>query len=77
MGRAVDYKGFDDLIDALAILKANRTKLPHTVIAAVTDTAQPTPYQEHLACKIAARGLDATLLTRFHPACAACWPTRR
>jgi glycosyltransferase involved in cell wall biosynthesis len=67
MGRAVDYKGFDDLIDALAILTANGARVPHTVVAAVTDTGQLNPYQEHLARKIATAGVDATLLTRFHP----------
>jgi glycosyltransferase involved in cell wall biosynthesis len=68
MGRAVDYKGFDDLIDALTILKAAGATLPHTVIAAVTDAGPPTPYQEHLARKIATAGVNATLLTRYDPA---------
>ncbi|HUK71696.1 MAG TPA: glycosyltransferase [Streptosporangiaceae bacterium] len=67
MGRAVPYKGFDDLLDALAILKAGGVVTPHAVIAAVTDTPEPTPYQRHLASEIIARRLDATLVTRFNP----------
>jgi hypothetical protein len=37
MGRAVVYKGFDDLIDALTLLKKAAIPVPHAVIAAVTD----------------------------------------
>lgn len=67
MGRAVAYKGFDDLIDALTLLKNAAIPVPHAMIAAVTDGSQQTPYQHHLARRIAAAGLNATLLTRFDP----------
>lgn len=67
MGRAVPYKGFDDLIDALTLLKNAAIPVPHAVIAAVTDGSQRTPYQRHLARRIAAAGLNATLLTCFDP----------
>jgi glycosyltransferase involved in cell wall biosynthesis len=65
LGRAVPCKGFDDLIGALALLKAQNVPLPHTLIAAVTETRQRTPYQQHLARRISDSHLDATLLTRF------------
>lgn len=67
MGRAVPYKGFDDLLDALTMLKADGLDVPHALVAAVTDDPQPAPYQRHLASKITAGRLDATLLTRFDP----------
>jgi glycosyltransferase involved in cell wall biosynthesis len=67
MGRAVAYKGFDDLIDALALLKADGVTMPHVLIAAVTDNPQLTAYQRHLASSITAHRLDATLITRFTP----------
>jgi glycosyltransferase involved in cell wall biosynthesis len=41
--------------------------MPHTLLAAVTDDPQPSPYQRHLAARIATEQLDATLLTRFAP----------
>jgi glycosyltransferase involved in cell wall biosynthesis len=66
-GRAEPYKGFDDLIDALAILKAAGTPVPHTVVGAVTDGPPLTPYQRHLAERITAAGLDVTLRTSFSP----------
>ncbi|MFF0577944.1 glycosyltransferase family 4 protein [Streptosporangium saharense] len=61
-GRAEPYKGWDDLLDALTLLDGN---VPHTVLAAVTETDRPTGYQRYLAAKIAARQLDVTLMTRF------------
>ncbi len=67
MGRAQPYKGFDDLLDALAILHQQEVAVPHLVLAAVTDNPEPCTYQQHLAEKIASGRLDATLLTRFHP----------
>lgn len=67
MGRAVACKGFDDLIDALAIVTASGTSVPHAIVAAVTETASPTEYQEHLARKMTDAGVDATLITRHDP----------
>jgi glycosyltransferase involved in cell wall biosynthesis len=69
-GRAQPYKGWDDLIDALAALRCRRqarAPLPHAVLAAVTDQPGLSAYQRHLAGRIQALGLDATLLTRFDP----------
>jgi glycosyltransferase involved in cell wall biosynthesis len=67
MGRAQPYKGFDDLVDALALLRQQHLAVPHLVLAAVTDNPELSSYQQHLAMKIANEGLDITLLTRFHP----------
>jgi glycosyltransferase involved in cell wall biosynthesis len=66
-GRAEPYKGFDDLIDALAILKAAGVPVPHTVLGAVTDGLAITPYQRHLAERIKAEDLSVTLHTSFSP----------
>jgi glycosyltransferase involved in cell wall biosynthesis len=68
MGRAEPYKGWDDLLDALAELGRQRIPVPHSLLAAVTDRPDPTPYQRHLANRIDALTIDATLLTRFDPA---------
>ncbi|MGH3822068.1 MAG: glycosyltransferase family 4 protein [Pseudonocardiaceae bacterium] len=67
MGRAQPYKGFDDLLDALAILHRQDVPVPHLVLAAVTDNPEPCTYQQHLIKKITRLRLNATLLTRFHP----------
>jgi glycosyltransferase involved in cell wall biosynthesis len=67
MGRAQPYKGFDDLLDALFLLKARLISVPHTLIAAVTEDPQPSAYQRHLAQRITAGQLNATLITRFAP----------
>lgn len=67
MGRAEPYKGWDDLIDALAIACQRGTTLPHAVLAAVSDTSTPTEYQQHLAWRLQQERNDATLLTRFAP----------
>lgn len=67
-GRAQPYKGWDDLIIALGLLRADGIELPHAVLAAVTDQPGTSEYQDHLADRIASLGLDATLVTRFDPA---------
>jgi glycosyltransferase involved in cell wall biosynthesis len=67
-GRAEPYKGFDDLISALAILKRNGAQVPHLILGAVTDGPALTPYQQHLAGRIAAAELSITLHTAFTPA---------
>ncbi|MGH3900020.1 MAG: glycosyltransferase family 4 protein [Pseudonocardiaceae bacterium] len=67
MGRAQPYKGFDTLLDALAILHQQEVAVPHLVLAAVTNNPEPCSYQQHLENKITSEGLDVTLLTRFHP----------
>ncbi|MGH3719562.1 MAG: glycosyltransferase family 4 protein [Pseudonocardiaceae bacterium] len=67
MGRAQPYKGFDDLLDALALLHQQDVAVPHLVLAAVIDKPKPCDYQQHLTKKITRLGLSATLLTQFHP----------
>ncbi|MGH4018389.1 MAG: glycosyltransferase family 4 protein [Pseudonocardiaceae bacterium] len=67
MGRAQPYKGFDDLLDALALLRDQAVTVPHLVLAAVTDDPEPSDYQQHLAKRITHLGLEVTLLTCFHP----------
>jgi hypothetical protein len=68
MGRAQPYKGFDDLLEALALLRARQVTVPHAVIAAVTEDTEPSSYQRHLDRRIRTGHLDATLITRFTPA---------
>ncbi|WP_431775461.1 glycosyltransferase family 4 protein [Streptomyces cucumeris] len=70
MGRAVPTKGFEDLLEALHILKKRGVRAPHLLLAAVTsdEHERPTLYQEDLAARIREYGLDATLITRFTPA---------
>jgi len=67
MGRAQPYKGFDDLLDALTLLRKQNITVPHLVLAAVTDNPELSAYQQHLTAKITNQGLGVTLLTRFHP----------
>lgn len=67
MGRAVPYKGFDDLLDALTLLQTRAVPYPHVLVAAVTDEPTLSPYQQHLTRQIHDRKLNATLLTRFNP----------
>lgn len=80
MGRATQYKGFDDLLDALGYLRRHDVPVPHAVLAAVTDGPGVTSYQRHLQRRIHAEDLDASLITTFtlgvrallwHPALAA------
>ncbi|NED78874.1 glycosyl transferase, partial [Streptomyces sp. SID11233] len=40
MGRAVPTKGFDDLLDALHLLKERGVRTPHLLLAAVTSEAR-------------------------------------
>jgi glycosyltransferase involved in cell wall biosynthesis len=80
MGRAEQHKGFDDLIDAVVLLRRHGIRVPHLLLAAVTDDPDPNGYQQHLARRLVNEQLDATLWTRFthgirsllsHPALAA------
>jgi glycosyltransferase involved in cell wall biosynthesis len=66
MGRAQPYKGFEDLLDALSLLARQHVRLPHLLLAAVTDS-EPTAYQRHLRQHVTALQLAATLWTRFDP----------
>lgn len=65
MGRAVPYKGFDDLLDALALIPNGHP--PHLLLAAVSNKPEPTDYQRHLADRVQRLRIDATLITRFSP----------
>ncbi len=66
-GRAVPEKGFEDLIDALCLLRDRGARVPHVVLAAVSRGGEFTPYQRRLADLVTRRGLDVTFLTRFSP----------
>jgi glycosyltransferase involved in cell wall biosynthesis len=66
-GRAEPYKGFDDLLDALQLLHTSGLRVPHTILAAVTDGPPCSAYQRHLAHRIDAGRLDVTLHTTFSP----------
>lgn len=65
MGRAEEHKGFDDLLDAVVLLRESGMTLPHLVVAAVTDDGTLNDYQRHLAERILKEDLDATLWTRY------------
>jgi glycosyltransferase involved in cell wall biosynthesis len=67
VGRWIQAKGFDDLLDALDILCISGPRVPHTVLAAVTDGPPRSAYQRHLAHRIDAGRLDVTLHTTFSP----------
>lgn len=80
VGRAAPYKGFDDLLTALPILRERRIRVPHTVLAAVSHDPALNHYQRHLQQRITAERLNVTLLPHFeldhrslfaHPAMAA------
>lgn len=66
-GRAEPYKGFDDLLDAIAILQTADTPVPHLILGAVTDGPPLTAYQRHLAHRIETENLSVTLHTSFSP----------
>jgi glycosyltransferase involved in cell wall biosynthesis len=65
MGRAEPYKGFDDLLDAVEILRAEG--FPHLVLAATTEGHTPTAYQQRLRDRVARLGIDVTVIDRFGP----------
>lgn len=65
MGRAQPYKGFDDLLDALILLRDQRHAVAPLLLAAVTEDPEPSTFQRHLAVRITRHRLDVTLLTRF------------
>lgn len=65
MGRAHPYKGFDDLLDALLMLRNGGEEVPHLVMAAVTEDHEPSQYQRHLQHRIAVERMNVTVVTRF------------
>lgn len=68
MGRAVPEKGFEDLLLALTLLRGQRPRLPHLVLAATTSEPQTNAHQTLLRDMIRDRAVDATLVTAFTPA---------
>lgn len=67
MGRAVPEKGFEDLLDALCLLRDRRVRVPHVVLAAVDEGMDLSPYQWRLAGRVAREQLDVSLLIQFSP----------
>ncbi|MBC9717819.1 glycosyltransferase family 4 protein [Streptomyces sp. TRM66268-LWL] len=68
LGRAVESKGFEDLLQALVHLREQGIRVPHLVLAATADSQVPTPYQRRLREQARDSALDVTLLGRFSPA---------
>lgn len=66
-GRAEPLQGFDDLLGALHILSTSRLRVPHIVLAVVTDGSAPTASPRHLAHLINAGYLDVTRRATFSP----------
>ncbi|MGW2998727.1 glycosyltransferase family 4 protein [Streptomyces sp. NPDC001155] len=67
MGRAVESKGFEDLLEAIGLLKARGTRVPHLVLAPTTHTEDLTDYQRQLRAMVRDHAIDATFLPRFSP----------
>ncbi len=67
MGRAVPEKGFEDLVDALCLLRDRGVRAPHVVLAAVSEGVDLSPYQGRLAGRVEREQLDVSLRTRFSP----------
>ncbi|WP_162788539.1 glycosyltransferase family 4 protein [Amycolatopsis albispora] len=67
MGRAQPYKGFDDLLDALALLRADGSPVPPLVLAASDESPETTGYQQALVARLRELDLPVTLLSRFRP----------
>ncbi|MDT0464809.1 glycosyltransferase family 4 protein [Streptomyces gibsoniae] len=67
MGRAVESKGFEDLLEALRLLDSQGERLPHLVLAPTTHTEMLTAYQRKLQETVRHYAIDATFLPRFSP----------
>ena len=65
MGRAQPYKGWDDLLDAMGLLKSRTPTVPPLLLAAVTEDPRPSLYQQHLKRRIEQENLPVCLRTRF------------
>ncbi|CDR10380.1 glycosyltransferase family 4 protein [Streptomyces iranensis] len=65
MGRAVESKGFEDLLEALRILDARGERVPHLVLAPTTHTENLTDHQRQLQAMARDYAIDATFLPRF------------
>ncbi|MFG2370444.1 glycosyltransferase family 4 protein [Streptomyces sp. NPDC048504] len=67
MGRAVESKGFEDLLEALRLLKRRGTRLPHLLLAPTTHSEDLTDHQRRLRAMVRDYEIDATFLSRFSP----------
>ncbi|MDQ1019900.1 glycosyltransferase family 4 protein [Streptomyces afghaniensis] len=67
MGRAVESKGFEDLLEALRLLGAQGERVPHLVLAPTTHTENLTDHQLQLHAMVRDYAIDATFLPRFSP----------
>lgn len=67
MGRAVESKGFEDLLEALRFLGAQGERVPHLLLAATTHTEILTAYQQQLKAMVRDYAINATFLPRFSP----------
>ncbi|MBB4689299.1 glycosyltransferase family 4 protein [Amycolatopsis jiangsuensis] len=67
MGRAEPYKGFEDLLDAWELLERDGVSLPLLVLAATSESPEPTPYQNVLRDRAERLASPVRMLTRFTP----------
>ncbi|MEV4225578.1 glycosyltransferase family 4 protein [Streptomyces bobili] len=67
MGRAVESKGFEDLLEAVRILGTRGDRVPHLLLAPTTHTETLTSYQQRLQAMVREYAIDATFLPRFSP----------
>ena len=67
MGRAVESKGFEDLLEAVRILGMRGDRVPHLLLAPTTHTETLTSYQQRLQAMVRDYAIDATFLPRFSP----------
>lgn len=65
MGRAVESKGFEDLLEAVRILGTWDEHVPHLLLAPTTHTETLTGYQRRLQAMVRDCAIDATFLPRF------------
>ncbi len=67
LGRAVESKGFEDLLEAVRILGTQGERVPHLLLASTTHTETLTDYQQRLQAMVRDYAIDATFLPRFSP----------
>ncbi|MDO0912948.1 glycosyltransferase family 4 protein [Streptomyces sp. DT2A-34] len=67
MGRAVESKGFEDLLEAVRILGTEGESVPHLLLAPTTHAETLTRYQRRLQAMVRDYAIDATFLPRFSP----------
>ncbi|MFE4018660.1 glycosyltransferase family 4 protein [Streptomyces sp. NPDC059101] len=67
MGRAVASKGFEDLLEAVRLLNAERSRVPHLLLAPTSHGLSPNDYQRRLRALMRHHRIDGTFVTRFSP----------